>query len=98
MNALMEEISALEAEIDTLFADQENPLDTLPERVNSHQEKIVQLIESLNGAPPNAETLAFLQHAQQKIADWTKQAIEERTETRQTLLNLAQGRKARDQY
>lgn len=96
--SLVKDIQALEKEIDTLLADPENPFDTLPERVNAHQLKLAELIKSLNGAAPNAETLSLLQHAQSKIAQWTELAIEERDETRQTLLNLAQGRKARSNY
>lgn len=98
MNSLVNEIQALEKEIDTLLADPENPFDTLPERVSTHQTLLAKLIESLDGAAPDTDTLDLLQHAQAKIAEWTKQAIEEREETRQTLLNLAQGRKARSKY
>ncbi len=98
IETLIIDLRALAAEIDTLLNDPENPFDTLPGRIDAHNEKLTALFKQLDGADPDEKTLAFLTQTQQKIADWTQQAIEERDETRQTLLNLAQGRKARGQY
>jgi len=98
ISELMKDLRELEAEIDTLLNDAENEFDTLPDRVEAQNQKLAALFAALNGETADDETLAFLKHTQEKIADWTEQAIEERDETRQTLLNLAQGRKARSQY
>jgi len=95
---LTNDLRELAAEIDTLLNDAENEFDTLPDRVEAHNQKLAELFAALQGETPDNETLIFLKQTQQKITEWTEQAIEERDETRQTLLNLAQGRKARSQY
>lgn len=95
---LIDELQQLEAEIDQLLADNESTLETLPSCIETHQKKVAALFELFAGGQPDAASLAFLQHTQEKMSTWLELAIEERDETRQTLLNLAQGRKARGLY
>ncbi|RUO43028.1 hypothetical protein CWE15_06400 [Aliidiomarina taiwanensis] len=100
LHSFINDLRALQAEIDALLADSDNPLDTLPAKVDQHNDVLSRLFahfEELN-QEIDPETLTFLRATQSKIANWTTQAIEARDETRQNLLKLAQGRKARRQY
>ncbi|CUS47193.1 MAG: hypothetical protein HLUCCO02_07460 [Idiomarinaceae bacterium HL-53] len=91
-------IKALQQEIDTLFEDPEDTRETIAAILETHEKRLQGLFADLGGTEPDAETRAFLENTQEKIAQWTKQAVREREETKKILLELAQGRKARKSY
>jgi len=95
---LMHDLRALQAEIDALLSDESNPFDTLPDKVDTHNQLLAKLFSCYQEEDIDEPTMNFLKATQSKISHWTEQAIEERDETRQNLLKLAKGRKARSQY
>lgn len=98
--SMLSDLRDLQAEIDALLADETNSLETLPGKVDKHNDVLAKLFDYYESESKSMEgaALEFLKATQAKIAHWTTQAIEVRDETRQNLLKLAQGRKARRQY